>query len=491
MKTRQHPLASDSCYPGCKWRLPPAIVKRIVKNAFIILSLTTCLIAGEPEWPGFRGPRSNPWASNSGLPEKWSATSNIEWKTPIPGLGWSSPIVTGKQIFLTTVTTEGKAKQPQAGTTYSNDYAAELSKQGFKGKELRDRLNARDFEFPDEVALHYFLYCVDLDSGKVNWKREFYSGPPPGGRHRKNSFSSETPVTDGKRVYVYINNLGMYAFDLDGKKAWETRLESFPTVHDFGTASSPVLVNDLVVFVNDNEKQQFIAALNTNTGKQVWRTERSIHIEGSDRQTGWSTPYIWKHSERTEIVTIGPGIAISYDLEGKELWRLSGMGAMPIPSPYAHDGLLYLNGGSGRPIFAVKPGASGDITSSDAANLNQFVAWSQPRTGTYLPTQLAYDGGVYVLTHTGILTRLDAKTGAQTFKTRIGEGGDFTASPWAYNGKIFCLGEDGRTAVIRAGEKYELLDTNDLGEMALATPALIGDRLILRTDKHLYSIRKN
>lgn len=455
----------------------------------VSLFLASSAFAAEPEWPGFRGPLSNPAANSSTLPDTWSKTSNVEWSAEISGLGWSSPIVTGKHVFVTSVTTDGKAKQPQKGSTYSNDYIAELTKQGFKDKELLEKLNARDFEFPSEVSLHYFLYSIDLASGKVNWKREFHTGKPPGGRHRKNSFASETPVTDGKRVYVYITHLGLFAYDLNGNKVWSTTLESFPTILDFGTASSPALVNDLLVICNDNEKQQFIAAFDKNTGKQVWRTNRTIHVQGSDRQTGWSTPYIWKNPERTEIVTIGPGLAISYDLEGKELWRLGGMSAMPIPSPFAYEGLLYLNGGSSKALAAIKPGARGDLTTADGAKLNDFVVWLQPKAGTYLPTQLAYDGGLYVLTHTGILTRFDAKTGEQSYKVRIGEGGDFTSSPWGYNGKIFCLNEDGKTYVIRAGEKYELLGSNDLGEMALATPALIGDRLILRTDSHLYSIR--
>jgi outer membrane protein assembly factor BamB len=445
--------------------------------------------AKEAEWPGFRGPLSNPVASNSGLPEKWSATSNIEWATSIPGLGWSSPVVAGRNIFVTTVTTDGRAKQPQAGSSYSNDYAAELKKQGFEGKELIDRLTARDFELPSEVSVRYLLYNIDLHSGKIKWQREFYAGRPPGGRHRKNSFSSETPVTDGKRVYVYINNLGLFAYDLDGKQVWNTPLESFPTILDFGTASSPVLVDDLIVIVNDNEKQQFIAAFNKDTGKQVWRTERSIRVDGSDRQTGWSTPYVWKSSGRTEIVTVGPGVAISYDSAGKELWRLGGMSAMPIPSPFAHEGLLYLNGGAGKPVVAIKPGATGDLTTPEGAKLNEFVAWVQPKAGTYLPTQLAYGGGLYLLTHTGILTRFDTKSGAQTYKARVGEGGEFTSSPWAYNGKVFCLNEEGRTFVISGSDKFEVLGSNDLGELALATPALVGDRLILRTEKHLYSIR--
>jgi outer membrane protein assembly factor BamB len=460
-------------------------MSKVIGSLFLVASA----FAGEPEWPGFRGPSSNPSAKNSNLPDKWSKTSNIEWTATVPGLGWSSPVVAGRNIFLTTVTTDGKAKQPQVGTNYSNDYAAELSKQGFKGKDLLDRLNARDFEFPNEVGLHYFLYSIDLYSGKINWTREFHSGHPPGGRHRKNSFCSETPVTDGNRVYVYINNLGLFAYDFDGNKGWNTPLENFPTILNFGTASSPTLVNDLVVIVNDNEKQQFIAAFDKNTGKQVWRTNRSIHVQGSDRQTGWSSPYIWKNSERTEIVTVGPGLAISYNLEGKELWHLGGMSAMPIPSPFAYDGLLYLNGGTARALAAIKQGASGDLTTPDGANLNRFVAWLQPKAGTYMPTELAYDGGLYVLAHNGILTRFDAKTGVQTYKARIWEGGDFTSSPWGYHSEVFCMNEEGKTFVIRAGDKYELLDSNDLDEMALATPALVGDRLILRTENHLYSIR--
>ncbi len=305
---------------------------RVIASLFLVAGA----FAGEPEWPGFRGPFSNPSAASSDLPDRWSQTSNIEWTAAVPGLGWSSPIVAGRNIFLTTVTTDGKAKQPQAGANYSNDYAAELSKQGLPDKEVMDRLNARDFELPGEVALHYLLYSIDLYSGKINWTREFHSGHPPGGRHRKNSFCSETPVTDGNRVYVYINNLGLFAYDFDGNKLWNTPLENFPTIYDFGTASSPTLVDGLIIVVNDNEKQQFIAAFDKNTGKQVWRTNRSIHVEGSDRQTGWSSPYVWRSPGRTEIVTIGPGIAISYDLEGKELWRLGGMSVAPIPSPFAY-----------------------------------------------------------------------------------------------------------------------------------------------------------
>jgi outer membrane protein assembly factor BamB len=458
--------------------------------ASIALVLAATAFAAEPEWPGFRGPAANPTVDTCNLPEKWSSTENIEWSAAIPGLGWSSPIVTGSTVFLTSVTTDGTAKRPQTGTEYSNEYTAELRKQGLSPAEARARLTARDFELPEEVTLHYFLYSIDLSSGKLNWKREFNDGHPPGGRHRKNSFSSETPITDGKRVYVSSTNLGLFAYDLNGNQVWHTALEALPIIHDYGTASSPVLAGDLLIIVNDNEKQQYIAAFDKNSGKQVWRTDRSILVPGSDRRSGWSTPYIWRNAKRTEIVTIGPGLAISYDTDGKELWRLGGMSAMPIPSPFAYDGFLYLNGGKSKALAAIKPGAMGDLTTPDGAKLNEYVAWLQPKGGTYLPTQVAYNGGLYVLTETGILSRYDAKTGVLSYRARIGSGGDFTSSPWAYNGNIFCLSEEGKTFVVAAGEKFDLLRSNDLDEMALATPALIGDRLLLRTESRLYSIRQ-
>jgi outer membrane protein assembly factor BamB len=414
----------------------------------------------------------------------------VEWAAEIPGRGWSSPIVNGRNVFLTTVTTEGKSKAPQIGTEYSNEYVAELMKQGLKEQEVLERVTARDIELPKEVLLHYYLYCLDIQTGKVVWKREFHSGQPPGGRHRKNSFASETPVTDGKLVYVYVANLGLYAYDMKGTQVWHTPLEAYPIYLDFGTGGSPALLGDMLLIVNDNEKQQFIAAFNTKTGKPVWRTNRDLAAKGDGpRRSAWVTPFVWKNRQRTEVVTVGPGVAVSYDAAGKELWRLSDVSAIPIPSPFAYDGLLYVNGGKGKALFAIKPGATGDLATGEDGKRSEFVAWSEPRGGTYLPTEVAYDGALYVLSETGILTRIDAKTGKLDYRSRLDAGGAFTSSPWAYNGKVFCLSEEGKTFVIAAGEKFELLHINLLDEMAQATPAIVGDRLLLRTESRLYSIR--
>jgi len=445
--------------------------------------------AKDTSWPQFRGPDSNPVGTDPRLAERWSKTENVEWSLEIPGRGWSSPIVTGGRVYLTTVTTDGKSKPPQAGTDYSNEYVAELQKQGLPMAEILKRVTERDIELPHEVNLHYLLYCLNLKSGKVEWTKEFYAGHPPGGRHRKNSFVSETPVTDGKFVYVYIANLGMWAFDLKGKQVWTTPLEANPIYLDFGTGSSPALADNLLVIVSDNEKQAYIAAFNKQTGKQVWRTNRELGPKG--RKSAWVTPFVWRHSLRTEIVTVGPGAVVSYDTAGKELWRMSGMSGAPIPMPFAYDGLLYINGGSGGLLVAIRPGAAGDISLTKDETSNKYVVWSQARAGTYLPTPVAFEGAVYSLNEKGILTRFDAKTGKQTYKTRIDPTATaFTTSPWAYNGKLFCLSEEGQTYVVSTGDEFKLLHVNTLDDFALASPALVGDRLLLRTEHRLYSIRR-
>jgi outer membrane protein assembly factor BamB len=454
--------------------------------ACVSAALAWAAAAFPADWTQFRGPQANPVGTERSLPDRWSLTQNIEWKAEVSGRGWSSPVVVGRRVFLTSVVTDGVSKPPQRGTEYSNEYLAELQKQGLKPAEAMKKLAERDIELPGEVNLHYWLHCLDLQSGRTLWKKEFHTGRPPGGRHRKNSFASETPVSDGQAVYVYAGNLGLWAFDLNGRQLWHTPLEAMPVYLDFGTGGSAALHGNRLFVVNDNEKQQYVAAFDKATGKRLWVTNRALKPEGGPRRaSGWATPYIWANGLRTELITIGPGAAVSYDLEGTELWRIGGGSSTPIPMPFAYDGLLYLDTGRGGALHAVKPGAAGDISESEA------VAWSQPRAGTYLPTPVAYEGGLYVLTETGILTRFDARTGKQSYKTRLDPAaGDFTASPWAYNGRVFFLNEEGRTFVVAAGENFELLHVNELdGEMALASPAIVGGRLLLRTETRLYSIR--
>lgn len=467
----------------------------VLSGCFLLLTVGNLHAqpTNDPAWPQFRGAAFNPTADQAGLPARWSQTENVEWSAAIPGRGWSSPIVVGERVFLTTVTTDGESKEPQVGTEYSNQYVAELMEQGLSEEEVEKKVMERDFELPDQVSLHYFLVCLDLESGKELWRQEYHQGQPPGGRHRKNSFSSETPVTDGRLIYVYATHVGLFAYDLSGQPVWKTALETHPIYMEFGTGASPVLLEDRLIIVDDNQESSTISAYSTADGSLLWQTQREVP-EGFPPQfrSAWTTPYIWQHESRTEIVTIGPGAAISYDADGNELWRFEGLTPAPSASSFAYDGMLYLNGGRGKPFFAVRPGAKGDISVEAGQTSSDFVEWVRPRSGTYIPTPVAYQGALYIVQDNGIVARVETSTGKVTFKERLGDGAraDFTASPWAYDGKIFCASEQGDTYVIEAAEEFRLLHVNRTGDLIMASPALVGDRLLLRTATHLYCLRE-
>lgn len=465
-----------------------------MRGRFLLtLSALTCSVVGAQDWPQFRGPNSNPTAENPRLPIEWGPEQNIEWSSEIPGRAWASPIVTQGRIFLTTVVTDGKSKPPQTGTEYSNQYVAELTKQGLKPEEVQEKVLKRDIELPTEVTVHYWLYCLDLASGKTLWKDKFRGGKPVGGRHRKGSFASETPVTDGKNIYVYVANMGLFAYDLDGRQVWQTKLKAYPIYLEFGSGSSPVLHDGQIIIVHDNEEDAFIAAFNTTDGGEVWRTKREAPVDASPRlpKSGWVTPYIWKNKIRTEIITQRPGVAISYDLKGQELWRVLGVGAAPAASSFAFGENLILNGGRQAPIVSIKPGLSGEARIDDKATDNKHIQWVARRAGTYIPSALGYGDGLYVLDDKGIITKLNPKTGEQVFKSRLSKSktANITSSPWAYNGRVFCLSEQGDTYVLGTGAKFKLEATNSLGDFTMASPAIVGDRLLLRTEEKLYSIR--
>ncbi len=446
-------------------------------------------------WPQFRGPGALPVSDAAGLPSSWSTTENVEWVAEVAGSGWSSPIVWGDKVFVTSAMSETPMKQPSLGVDFSNDYVAELQRQGYEGEELMRRVTERENELPHEVELAYTVFCFDLESGDLLWQTGFHEGPPPVGRHRKNSYTSETPVTDGEAVYVYVAFLGLYAFDLDGKILWETALERHPVYLDFGGGASPVIHDDRIFVLNDNEEASFVAAFDKRTGEQLWRTPRE-GLGSRMLRSAWSTPLVWENDLRTELVTVGPGWVISYDLDGAELWRMSRFSMMSIQSPFAWNGLLYVTSGTAgeenKRIAAIRPGGSGDITPADGADESEYVAWyNRVAGGTYLPTPVIYQGGLYVLSDTGIFAKYDPATGERLYRSRIhADARNFTASPWAYGGKIFVLNEEGDTFVIKAGDEFEFLGVNRLDEFSMATPAIAGDRLLIRTQGKLYSIRE-
>ena len=447
-----------------------------------LLSAGTCfLLAGVVaraetggNWPQFRGPGARGVAEGNALPESWSAATspqeNIAWKTDITGRGWSSPIVWGNRVFLTTVVSQGKPEEPKKGLYF--------------GGERKDVLDS-----PHQ----WKVYCLDLETGRVLWERQVHEGKPAMPIHIKNSYGSETPVTDGQRVYVYFGNLGLWCFDFDGNVVWTKELVPHKTRFGWGTAASPVLHESRLYIVNDNEEDSYLLALDKVTGNEVWRISR-------DDKSNWSTPYVWVNDRRTEIVTPGTGQVRSYDLDGKLLWSLKGMSSITIATPYAANGLLYLSSGyvaeKRRPLYAIRPGASGDISlvkdqAGESQTSNAWIAWSKPQGAPYNPTTLVYGERIYVLYDGGFLACFNALDGSVVYeRQRITEGGGFTSSPWAYGDRIFCLNEDGVTFVMKAGDKFELVRKNPLADddMGMATPAIAGDRLLIRTSARLYCI---
>jgi outer membrane protein assembly factor BamB len=281
--------------------------------------------------------------------------------------------------------------------------------------------------------------------------------------------------------------VGLFCFDLDGKLLWSKKWPSVPTRFGWGTAASPVLHGERIYLINDNDEQSFLVALNKKTGEQIWRVDR-------DEKSNWATPFVWKNEQRTEIVTPGTGKIRGYDLDGKLLWELGGMSSITIATPFTAHGLLYVSSGYVRdkkkPLFAIRSGAIGDISLKEDQTANRYIAWCRKTAGPYNPSPIVYGDYLYVLYDMGLLACYNAKTGEEVYgKRRIGPGARaFTSSPWAYDGKIFCLSEDGDTFVIRAGPQFELLGKNSLGELSMATPAVVADGLIVRTLSHVFRI---
>lgn len=463
---------------------------RLIPAVAFVLASTAPAPAPELTWPGFRGHDMSGVAAKARIPVSWTQKQNVKWVAPVAGNGWSSPIVWGDTVYVTTAIGSKPFKQPSTGL-FGNDYIAELQAQGVTGEELMKKIQARDNEMPEEAAeLRYMLYAFDAATGKVKWEREAVKMVPAQGRHRKNTYASETPFTDGERIYAsFGQNVGLFVFTMEGKPLWKKQWPPQPIYLDFGTASSPIVHDGRVYVLNDNEKVSHIMALDAKTGAEVWRTERA---GTGPVKSSWMTPFVWKNPKRTEIVTTGKGFVISYDLDGKELWRIGGM-SMPTSSPMAWDGMLYVGTGSqgdaNRPFLAVKPGAAGDISLKGDETSNEFIAWRQPRASSYTPSALVHAGKVFLIHDTGVLTVLDARSGKQLYRVRVGGGGQtFSASPVGVGSQVLLLSEEGVTFVVDAGDQYKELGRNDLEEMSLASPAVAGDALYIRTKSKLYKI---
>lgn len=421
------------------------------------------------EWPSFRGEAASGVSDGQNLPDRWDGENgtSIRWKTSIPGLAHSSPIVWGDRIFVTT------AVSSQPGATF---------KPGLYG----------DGTASGDVSVHKWqVIALDRKGGRILWTRTAFEGTPKEKRHIKATYANATPVTDGKRVVAFFGSQGLYAYDFDGKLLWRKDLGRLDAGaydapdYEWGTASSPILFENAVIVQCDQHKGSFLIALDANTGETLWKAER-------DELPSWATPTVYSHSAQKELVTNAPNRIRGYDPNtGKELWQLGGSSKITAPTPIYSKDLIYV--ASGRrpeaPIFAIRPGGRGDITPGPSEPGGKFVAWRKQQRGSYMPTPILYRGLLYVLGNAGIFDCYDAATGEEIYRERIPhQGSGFSASPVASDGRIFLLGEDGDIFVVQAGRTFRLLGKNPMGEPLMATPALAGGMIYVRGERHLYAI---
>ena len=458
--------------------------------AFIVT--TTTFGRENDNWPSFRGGDALSTAEDDPrLPTTWSTTENVVWQTPIDGLGWSSPVVWGDRIFLTTVVSDGETQEPRMGLYFPFGSPETSPGLGFPDPKPGDLMER-------EADVHHWrVYALDFESGDVVWTAEVNTGKPQFDRHLKNTFASSTPVTDGERVYAYFGNVGVFALDMAGDVVWERRFEPTKTRFGWGPAASPVLHDGTLFIVNDNEERSFVLALDAVTGEERWRADR-------DEGTNWSTPFVWQHEGRTELVTTGSDLVRSYDLDGRELWRFGGLSSITIAQPFSAHGLLYIASGyigdAVKPVLALRPGAEGDISLREGERSNDFVVWSDATAAAYHPTPLVYGDYYFTLHDQGFFTVHDARTGEELYFTeeqvsnqevrqRVARGtGGFSASPWAYNGKIFVISEDGDTYAIDTTNDFRVVATNSLDEVAMSSPAIARGSLFIRTRSQLWRL---
>jgi outer membrane protein assembly factor BamB len=451
-------------------------VKAQAAVALCGVALGIAVASADDEWPRFRGSNGGVAADHPSLPDQWGPAQNIVWKIDVPGRSWSSPVIWGDHIFVTTAinTLETESLLPVAS---------------YVSRSNGGTMTFMDVSKPS-APHRWVLYDVDLKTGRIRWERVAHTGVPAKSRHLKNSYAAETPVTDGERVYAYFGDVGLFVYDMDGKPLWSRSMDALEMQTGFGHAASPVVDDSRVYIVNDNEEQSFIAAYDKRTGAQVWRVDRK-------EASSWTTPLVWKNELRTEIVTAATGGVRSYDVNGGLLWQFTGMSTFAVPSPLASGGLLYVMSGytasALRPAYAIRAGATGDISLKPDQTSSEFIVWADRTLGTFHASPLVYRGCYYILHDRGFLTCNDPGTGKPIYpRQRISsDTATFTASPWAYNGKVFALSEDGDTFVFQSGPEFKVLGKNSFNEMALATPAVAGGSLIIRTASKLYRISKS
>ena len=435
--------------------------------------LSVQAVAQEPrdgvDWPQFRGVRAGGVANGFGAPLRWKAETgeNILWKTPIRGLGHSSPVVWGDLVCVTTADSGGT-------------------------DELKVGLYGDIEPVANDTTQRWEVHCLDKTTGAQRWMATAHQGLPRIPRHPKATHANSTLATDGTHLVAMFGSEGLYGYDLEtGRELWKADLGvlesgffSAPTAL-WGYAASPIIHSDLVIVQADVLNGSFLTALNVVTGEEMWRVER-------DELPTWSTPTVHVVDGRAQVVVNGFRHIGGYDLAtGREVWRMAGGGDIPTPTPVVDNGLIFITNAHGpdAPIFAISEGAAGDITPADGVLANDHLVWSQRRDGAYMQTPIVYDGLLYNCRDNGVLSVYEPSTGHRHYQQRLGRGGSgFSASPVAADGKVYFTSEDGSVFVVKAGPTFEVLAENLMGETLMATPALSEGVLYIRTRGHLVAV---
>ncbi len=476
-------LVSDSCEPRrmildrSAWR--PAEEARFVAARRIERTVADRKPLLQPKagdgagsWPSFRGPGASGIAEKQGLPDTWDVKTgqNILWRTPIPGLAHSSPIVWGDRIFVTSAISSRPNATFRPGLYGDGDASDDRSRQ------------------------RWVVYAIDKRTGKTLWERVAHDGEPLNKRHIKSTYASSTPATDGRIVVAWFGSQGVYAYDFDGTLRWKVDLGrvdmgayDIPTF-EWGPASSPIIWNGLVILQCDTQADSFVLALNADTGETVWKTERH-------ELPSWGTPTVAMTSAGPELVTNASNFIRGYDARtGKELWKVGHSSKITAPTPVATDDLFVVASGRApeRPIFVIRAGARGDLTLQDGATRSSSIVWSRTARGSYMPTPLIYGGLLYVLANNGVFDAYQLRTGDEIYRQRLPQiGSGYSASPIAADGKIYLSSEDGEMLVVEAGPTFRHVATNSMGEPLMATPALSEGVMYVRSSRTLFAIGRS
>lgn len=443
-------------------------MKRLFAILFLLLALMPLAMnsvaitsAVEDHWPQWRGPFFNGMA-RGGAPTEWSDTKNVKWKVPIAGRGFSTPVVWGDKIFLTTAVPTGKLDEATAAAA----------------SQRRTNPNGGTGEGQE----HKFLVlCLDRKTGKTVWERVAKTAFPHDGYHRTyGSLASNSPITDGKFLYVSFGSRGIYCYDLDGKLIWEKDLGvKLRMRNQFGEGVAPMLAGNNLVVNFDQESGSFIVALDKRSGKELWRKSR-------DEISTWAVPLLVEHNGRKQLVTAGTNKVRAYDPEnGKLVWEAAGLGLNAIPAPVWQGDLVYVMTGHFNPkLMAIRLGKEGDLTGTDA------IVWTQTRGTSYTPSPVLHENKFYALTDTGMLSCFDAATGKPFYhQQRLPQPENFKASLVGADGKLYLAGESGAIFVVKMGEKFEVLATNLLeDQFFVASPVIVEGELLLRSGTQLFCI---